>query len=270
MKKLLILTAVIAAAVAVRAEVTPIDGENGVGFIQVTIPEGASQKILSVPFEACLGGGAGMLSDVISTNGMTSSVNNPADADQIVVLTTNAVGLPVYFYYWHKTGTGWETNHTVRLGGAETNVIPVVASNYPVARGLGFWLKRPASQAATTLYMKGQIPTNSAAVDLPGNNTFTLIGYGALEPVDINTNAVIWTSRYDGGVLGQDQVRIVTNVATASAPLEEYTFWGDLDNLWLTTAGTTNAVIINPGDGFWYLRRGAGSATFKPVAYPQQ
>lgn len=267
MKKLLILTAVIAAAVAVRAT-TVIQGENGVGFIEVTIPEGASQKILSVPFEACLGG-VGMLSDVISTNGMKSSASNPADADQIVVLTTNASG-PVYYYYWHKTGTGWETNHTVKLGGGPTNVIPVVASNYPVARGLGFWLKRPSGATGTTLYMKGQIPTNSAAVDLPGNNTFTLIGYGALEPVDINTNAVIWTSRYDGGVLGQDQVRIVTNVATASAPLEEYTFWGDPDNLWLTTAGTTNAVIINPGDGFWYLRRGAGSATFKPVAYPQQ
>lgn len=267
MKKLLILTAVIAAVIAVRAT-TVIQGENGVGFIEVTIPADTSQKILSVPFEACLVGGAGMLSDVISTNGMKSSVDNPADADQIVVLTTNASG-PVYYYYWHKTGTGWETNHTVKLGGGPTNVIPVVASNYPVARGLGFWLKRPASQAATTLYMKGQIPTSSVPVTVMGGTNFTLIGLGALDPVDINTNAVTWTDRYDGGVWGQDQVRIVTNLVTATAPLAEYTFWLP-DDLWLTTAGTTNAVTINPGDGFWYLRRGGADATFTPVAYPQQ
>jgi hypothetical protein len=268
MKKLLILTAVIAAAVAVRAT-TVIQGSNGVGFIEVTIPVGPSQKILSVPFEACLVGGAGMLSDVISTNGMKSAASNPADADQIVVLTTNAVGSPAYYYYWHKTGTGWETNHTVRLGGGETSNIPVVASNYPVARGLGFWLKRPSGATGTTLYMKGQIPTSSVPVTVIGGTNFTLIGLGALGPVDINTNAVTWTGRYDGGVWGQDQVRIVTNFATASAPLEEYTFWTP-DNLWLTTAGTTNAVTINPGDGFWYLRRGGEDATFTPVAYPQQ
>ncbi len=268
MKKLLILTVVIAAAVAVRAT-TVIQGSNGVGFIEVTIPEGASQKILSVPFEACLGG-VGMLSDVISTNGMMSSASNPADADQIVVLTTNASG-PVYYYYWHKTGTGWETNQTVKLGGGagSTNIFAVAASNYPVARGLGFWLKRPSSATGTTLYMKGQIPTSSVPVTVMGGTNFTLIGLGALGPVDINTNAVTWTGRYDGGVWGQDQVRIVTNLVTAAAPLEEYTFWTS-DNLWLTPAGTTNAVTINPGDGFWYLRRGGADATFTPVAYPQQ
>jgi hypothetical protein len=264
MKKLLILTAVIAAAVAVRAT-TVIEGENGVGFIEVTIPEGESQKILSVPFEACMSGpGAmGVLRDLISTNGMKAA-GNPADADQIVVLTTNASG-PVYYYYWYKAGTGWETNHTVKLGGGETNIFAVAASNYPVARGLGFWLKRPDDAAGTNLYIKGQIPTSSVPVTVSGTN-FTLIGLGALEPVDINTNAVTWTDRHDGGALGQDQLRIVSDDGVIST----YTFWGAPDNLWLTPAGTTNTVTIKPGEGFWYLRRGTSDTTFTPVVIPAQ
>jgi hypothetical protein len=262
MKKLLILTAVIAAAVAVRAEVTPIDGENGVGFIQVTIPEGASQKILSVPFEACLVGGAGMLSDVISTNGMKAD-SNPADADQIVVLTTNASGLAVYYYYWNKTGTGWETNHTVKLGGGPTNVIPVVASNYPVARGLGFWLKRPAGATGTNLYIKGQIPTSSVPVTVMGGTNLTLIGLGAFAVTNLNDVAAAnWGARYDSGTsAGADKLLVVTNANGAYAT---YYYWA-AETKWVDKLGIAPAVTIEPGAGFWYLRRGATDLTFKPV-----
>jgi hypothetical protein len=261
MKKLLILTAVIAAAVAVRAEVTPIDGENGVGFIQVTIPEGASQKILSVPFEACLVGGAGMLSDVISTNGMKAD-SNPADADQIVVLTTNASGLAVYYYYWNKTGTGWETNHTVRLGGGDTNVIPVVASNYPVARGLGFWLKRPAGATGTNLYIKGQIPTSSVPVTVMGGTNLTLIGLGAFAVTNLNDVAAAnWGERYTGGPGKMDKLLVVTN---ANGSYVQYLYmsskWIDVDQ-----GNGEPQIAIQPGEGFWYLRRGANDLEFKPV-----
>jgi hypothetical protein len=263
MKKLLILTAVIAAAVAVRAEVTPIDGENGVGFIQVTIPEGASQKILSVPFEACLVGGAGMLSDVISTNGMKAD-SNPADADQIVVLTTNASGLAVYYYYWNKTGTGWETNHTVRLGGGDTNVIPVVASNYPVARGLGFWLKRPAGATGTNLYIKGQIPTSSVPVTVMGGTNLTLIGLGALAVTNLNQVAdATWAGRYYGGAGNMDKLLVVTN---ANGSYIQYIYLSS-SNKWIDVDQVTGEpqVAIQPGEGFWYLRRGANDLEFKPV-----
>jgi hypothetical protein len=261
MKKLLILTAVIAAAVAVRAEVTPIEGENGVGFIQVTIPEGASQKILSVPFEACLVGGAGMLSDVISTNGMKAA-GNPADADQIVVLTTNGTG-PVYYYYWNKTGTGWETNHTVQLGGGETNIVPVVAASYPVARGLGFWLKRPTDATGTTLYMKGQIPTSSVSVTVMGGTNLTLIGLGALAVTNLNDVAAAnWGTRYDSGTsAGADKLLVVTNANGAYATYYYYT----AQTKWVDKLGNAPAVTIEPGAGFWYLRRDATDLTFKPV-----
>jgi hypothetical protein len=263
MKKLLILTAVIAAAVAVRAT-TVIQGENGVGFIEVTIPEGEAQKILSVPFEACLVGGAGMLSDVISTNGMKSA-ENPADADQIVVLTTNASGLAVYYYYWHKTGTGWETNLTVRLGGGPTNVTPVVASNYPIARGLGFWLKRPSGATGTNLYMKGQIATNSVPIMLDGGTNFTLIGLGALTTTNLNQVAATnWGARYDGGGAGNmDKLLVVTN---ANGSYIQYIYKAS-SNKWVDVnqGDGEPQVAIQPGEGFWYQRRGASDLEFTPV-----
>jgi hypothetical protein len=266
MKKLLMLTAVIAAAIAVRAEVTPIDGENGVGFVDVTVPTTENGiKVLSVPFEACLGSGAaGVLSHLVSTNGMKSAASNPADADQLVVLTTNANGLAVYYYYWHKTGFGWETNNTVRLGtGVPQEERPEPASAFKVSRGLGFWLKRASGASGDKLYVKGQVPTSSVPVTVMGGTNFTLIGLGALTTTNLNqVSASEWGTRYDGLTDGSDTLLVVTN---ANGSYITYTYWGEPANAWLDTKGNAPTVPILPGEGFWFLRRGAANLTFTPV-----
>jgi len=265
MKRILTLMAVATAAGLALADPPVIEG-NGVGLVTVTVPTTGS-KILSVPFEKPLGspGEAGVLSELIATNDLKGAAV-AADADQIVVLTTNAQGEAIYYYYWYKLGVGWETNKTIKLG--DTNVVDIVpdpANAFALARGLGFWLVRASGATGTKLYITGQIPTNSAAVNLAGNNKFTLIGLGALDDRDINDAGVTWTDRYDGAHLGQDSLRIVSDAGVMST----YTFWGDPDNLSLTTAGTTNEVTIKPGEGFWYLRRGANT-TFTPVVIPPQ
>jgi hypothetical protein len=266
MKKLLMLTAVIAAAVAVRAQVTPINSENGVGFVDVTVPTTATGlKILSVPFEACLGSGAaGVLSDLVSTNGMKSA-STPADADQLVVLTTNAAGQAVYYYYWHKTGIGWETNNTIRLGEEDPEVErPEAATNFRVARGLGFWLKRASGATGTKLYVKGQIATTSVPIMLDGGTNFTLIGLGALTPTNLNQVAAdTWADRYYGGAGNMDKLLVVTN---ANGSYVQYIYlssagkWVDVDQ-----PDGEPQVAIQPGEGFWYLRRKASDLEFKPV-----
>jgi hypothetical protein len=267
MKKLLMLTAVIAAAIAVRAEVTPIDGENGVGFVDVTVPTTATGiKVLSVPFEACLGSGAaGVLSDLVSTNGMKSA-STPADADQLVVLTTNAAGQAVYYYYWHKTGIGWETNNTVRLGtGVPQEEKPEAATNFRVARGLGFWLKRASGASGDKLYVKGQIATTSVPIMLDGGTNFTLIGLGALTTTNLNQVAAAnWGSRYDGGGAGNmDKLLVVTN---ANGSYIQYIYLSSA-NKWVDTDRVDGEpqVAIQPGEGFWYQRRATSDLEFKPV-----
>jgi len=265
MKRILILMAAVTAAGLALADPPVIEG-NGVGLVEVTVPTTGS-KILSVPFEKPLGdpGQAGVLSELIATNDLKGAAT-AADADQIVVLTTNELGEAIYYYYWYKLDVGWETNKTIKLGGSSPEeIIPPPANVFALERGKGFWLVRAAGASSTKLYVTGQIPESSAAVDLRGTN-FTLIGFGALDNRDINDTGVTWTGRYDGGALGQDQLRIVSDAGVMST----YTYWGAPDYLWLTPAGTTNLVTIKPGEGFWYLRRDASATTFTPVVIPPQ
>ncbi|MBM4163574.1 MAG: hypothetical protein FJ222_03920 [Lentisphaerae bacterium] len=265
MKKLLMLTAVIATAIAVRAQVTPIDGDNDVGFISVPVPT-TGLKVLSVPFEACLGSGeAGVLSDLVSTNGMKGA-SSPADADQLVVLTTNEAGQSVYYYYWHKAGYGWETNNTIRLGEDTPEVeSPEPASTFKVARGLGFWLKRASDATGTELYMQGQLATVSVPVMLDGGTNFTLIGLGALTTTNLNqVSAANWGSRYDGGGAGNmDKLLVVTN---ANGSYVQYIYRQSLGK-WIDVNQPDGEpqVAIQPGEGFWYQRRAVADLEFTPV-----
>jgi hypothetical protein len=272
MKRSLILMAAVTAAGLALADPPVING-NSVGLVEVTVPTTGS-KILSVPFEKPLGttpGQAGVLSELIATNDLKgASVGSEADADKIVVLTQANVGgnmTNVYYYYWYQTDVGWTPYQTKVLGGpVEGSITPPTANTFELARGKGFWLVRPTGATGNKLYVTGQIPTNSAAVTLKGNNTFTLIGFGALNDRDINDDEVTWASRYDGGGLGQDQLRLVSDEGVMST----YTYWGGDDNQWLTPAGTTNTVAIKPGEGFWYLRRDTLDTTFTPVVIPAQ
>jgi hypothetical protein len=268
MKRSLILMAAVTAAGLALADPPVING-NSVGLVEVTVPTTGS-KILSVPFERPLGSAAqpGVLSELIATNGLKGA-ENAADADQIVVLTQANVGgnmTNVYYYYWYQADVGWMPHQTKVLGGNVVVITPPDADAFQLARGKGFWLVRPTGASGTKLYVTGQIPSSSASVTLKGNNTFTLIGFGALDNRDINDAGVNWASRYDGGALGQDQLRLVSDAGVMST----YTYWGAPDNLWLTPAGTTNTVTIKPGEGFWYLRRGTSDTTFTPVVIPAQ
>jgi hypothetical protein len=265
MKKILILTAIIAAAGWVRAAVDPINGTNTVGYVTIGIAANATNTIIGVPFEQCLGAGvSGMLSDLVSTNNLVHS-GTPAAADQLVVLTTNGTGR-VYYYYWLKTGMGWETNATYKLNGdVEVGVYPPPATNFPVARGLGFWLKRPAA-AAVDVYVKGQVPTNSVAVMLAGNTNLTLISLGNVTNLGLNAENINWGTRYAGvGVThkGQDKLMVITN---GNGAYVTYYFSGVK---WVDQLGADPTVMIQPGQGFWYLRRGSSDLTFTPVV-PQQ
>jgi len=273
MKKFLMLMTALAAAGWVRAEMPPLDGTNVVGFAAVNAAGGAN-TLITVPFEACLNAGTpGVLADLISTNGLVSHASDPGAADQLIVLTTNAT-MQIYYYYWLKAGEGWKGVETsVKMpNGSSFAVTPVAASEFPVARGLGFWIKRVAG-AAADVYVKGQVSGARQATAI--SEKLNLIGYGSVEAFSLNNSGIDWTGVTGAGLKLYESDTIMLPktgggfttyfyYVNASPPAPHVS----LTNKWVeSTASGLQAAsgTIAAGQGFWFNRlTGHGSFTFRP------
>lgn len=267
MNKFSLMVAALAAIGLARAEIQPITGTNTVGFVSVAAP-GNANSIITVPFEACLGNGSeGMLADLVSTNGLTPDASSEAAADQLVVLTTNATAQLVYYYYWYKTGHGWTAIDIEKLlsNGSTQVVTPPAATNFPIARGLGFWLKRVAG-AGAGVYLKGQVTLAKQSTLI--NQGLNLIGYSAAEAFLLNSKS--WTGA-SAGANGDPSKMDKIFVNNGNGTLSEYMYFvkagHPLNNKWVmsTGAGPVEAgVMIPAGAGFWFQRRAGSTFYFQP------
>lgn len=272
MKKALMLTAVLAVAGWALADIQPISGTNVVGFAAVSVP-GAANTIITVPFDACMGAGTpGVLSDLVSTNGLTASAD-AATADQLVVLTTNEVGL-IYYYYWLQNAAGWTKITTTKLmpDGSSQAVTPPDANLFPLTRGLGFWIKRYAA-TPTTVYVKGQVwAAKQSTLISEGLN---LVGYGAMQEFTLNNSGIDWSGANGANGIGATTDRILVGNGNGTYTTYYYYvkpgatgYYATFTNKWVKSTATgpelPGATTIPAGQGFWYLRRGTGSFTFHP------
>ena len=273
MKHAVFVVAVLAAVGLARADIQPITGFNAVGFAAVNAPGGAN-TIITVPFEQCFGQGwSGALNDLVATNGLTSHASDPAQADQLVVLTTNETGL-VYYYYYCRTGQGWIaiTTEQIMPDGSTQTLSPPAANDFFVARGLGFWIKRVAS-AGSTVYVKGQVATAKQATDIqPGLN---LVGYSALAPFTLNGSGIDWTGANGANGISSETDKILVCNGDGSFSTYYYfikragssSYYDQFTNQWVESTSTGPALpsrTLSAGQGFWYHRRGAGSFEFHP------
>lgn len=273
MNKVVLTLAALFAVGLAQAAMLPVTGTNAVGFVAVTAPAGAN-SIVTVPFEACLGAGeAGMLADLVATNGLTAHASDAASADQLVVLTTNGVDL-VYYYYWHKTNEGWKeiTSEQIMPDGSKATLTPPAATNFPVARGLGFWIKRVAG-SGSVLYVKGQVSSAKQATAVsPGLN---LVGVGRAEAFTLNGSGIDWTGAAGTNGISSTTDRILVCNGDGTFTAYYYfvkrqgsaSYYDQFDNKWVESTSTGPALssrMIPAGQGFWYHRRGAGSFTFRP------
>jgi len=271
MKKILVLLAALTVVGAARATMSPILGDEDVGIIATSAPgfESANGiQILAVPFAKCMGNGAGtkvMLSDLVSTLNLTAQSNAEAkgSADQLIVLTTYN-DAPIYYYYWLKLDNGakvWSKMNMTLLDGTPSEITPVEASAFEVARGEGFWLKRPVGATTTTLYLKGQVATANDTVAIePGLNLMSL---GAVTNCALNSAAINWGTRTGGST--PDKLLVVDPNGSGSWVQYIYN-----NGKWLEQSGeefVETTATVAPGQGFWYVRRGTSDMTFTPVAH---
>jgi len=268
MKKILMITAVMAVTGWVQAAMPSLDGTNVVGFTEVNAPVSAN-TIITVPFEACLGSGAGMLADLVATNGLTAHASAAESADQLIVLTTNGTD-QVYHYYWLKAGEGWSRIKSVSVvSGTNVMISPPSAASFPVARGQGFWIKRVAGTGGT-LYVKGQV--SSAKQATPIGKGLNLIGYGTVAAT-FDLNALGWTGAFSGGLKMSTGDRIA--VRNGAGGYHYYHFfsmetppsqYAAFNNKWVksTPTGFALPAAVPAGEGFWYNCKTEGGFTFRP------
>ncbi|MDD4017705.1 MAG: hypothetical protein PHV28_07140 [Kiritimatiellae bacterium] len=268
MKKILMITAAMAVTGLVQAAMPLLDGTNIVGFTEV-IAQTNANTIITVPFEACLGSGPGMLADLVATNGLTAQASDTESADQLIVLTTNATD-QVYYYYWLKAGEGWTGLKSVKVvDGQPAEIIdPMAATNFPVARGLGFWIKRVAGTSGT-LYLKGQV--SSANQETPIGKGLNLIGYSTVDET-FNLNTLNWAGVFSGGFKMSTGDRIAVRKAGGGYNYYHYFSVAEpgqyeaFNNKWVksTPTGFELPAALKAGEGFWYDCKTVGGFTFRP------
>jgi hypothetical protein len=156
--------------------------------------------------------------------------------------------------------------------GASSAVTPPPATNFPVARGLGFWVKRVAG-ASSSLYLKGQVSSEKQATQVsPGLN---LIGVGDVASFTLNGSGIDWSGAFGTNGISTATDRIMVDTGNGIFKTFYYyvkrtgasTDYDQFDNKWVESTPTGPALpsfSISAGRGFWYNRKGAGPFTFRP------
>lgn len=270
MKKILTVTLALAAAGWAQCAMQPIQGGNEVGFSTVPATAGDNQ-IITVPYVACMGdNGAIFLSDLVSINGLVSHASDPAQADQLIVMV-NDNGL-LYYYYWLQTAVGWTavTTEVTHPNGSKSSVTPPAATEFAVARGKGFWLKR-VDTSTNDVYVKGEVSGSGPSTPIaPGLN---LIGYGTAAELTLNTANWSGANGGTGNTKSSDKIIVVGSDGTLSTyyfftcPAGWDGAYQALNNKWINENYTIANVTVPAGQGFWYLRRGENSFDFVPDGF---
>ena len=276
MKKVLIITLILAAAGLVQGAIQPIEGSNEVGFSAVAATAG-DDLIITVPYVACLDSNDPIfLADLVSTNGLVSAAL-AGDADQLIVMT-DVSGTLYYYYYWLQAGAGWTaiTTEVKHPDGSSSTVTPTVATAFEINRGLGFWLKRVAA-SSNDVYVKGEVSTSNPSTEVAEG--LNLVGYGTAASLELNDGAINWTNAVGvagayggtGNTATSDKIIIVNGDGTMqnyyyfTKPAgAEWDAYASLDGKWIDESYVEATATVTAGQGFWYLRRGTGSFDFQP------
>ena len=241
MKKMIALTCALA-AFATTATLPTIEGRAATGFTAVTNLADDVKTMIAVPYQACVGGTAIAVKDLVSAQNLAaveSSASAESAARLFVLKATSAS--PVYDTYYLNSTSGWQP-------------VGEASASATVAAGDAVFLVNPV---ATNAYIKGGLVTND-------QNTVCSNGYNLVSKIS--------TEAYNLGSL-----TFTTPTAAAKAKNADKIILQDATTIWYKDQGngtgkwwsqgsevTLSDVVIPAGAGFWYYNASATSVRITP------
>ncbi len=243
-----------------HAQVTSV---NAVGMVKVSVPA-ENLLFVSLAFNSDSSG----LDDVIGDQ-LTGS-NSPLTSDQVIVWNADS---QTYESFWKVDGTGTSFDGKWYLDDGEPTPTPAAIQLEP---GSGFWIQNKQEEAQD-LVLSGEVPDSQEIV--PVQSGLNQVGFPYPVALGINDPEFGITQIANGtdSPLTADRLIIwdADNKTYTAVWLVDNTGFAAFDGFWHYDDGqptpTRADITINPGQGFWFQRKGAGATSWepsKPYAWP--
>ena len=246
--------AILAAAAASTA--LAVSTDNTLCRIALDGNASATNTILALPLHDVGGvGGQILVTNLVLTTGLIED-------DQLM--------------YWNKDkgGTGgwdcWEVNADGNWEAVESTEAQTAApENAELSCGLAVWLRR--ANITQPIYLYGQCHGDGTNVTTTvKGSASTLVGPAITQALKVN---VLINKKTSGEFAAGDKIQLVDR--TKRLKFDEYTYKLDgttenfqkisgynTSNKTMTYSVPGDDVVIQPGQGFWYVRKGDGDLTF--------
>ena len=241
---------------------TPV--QNTVGILRVADAVASTNTVIAVPWQA--------FGDKIAIGSLVY-LGNRSDGDQLMAYAANGT-----YYSWTLKVEGstktWTPDKTVKTGSEEAVEAPA-ASEFPISRGQGVFLKR--INVKEPIYLVGRAPASgetvaatktTLAASSESKPAWTLVAAPSTMDLDLNGDSSPF-----GSANASDTIMLVS--AGGVAMKIPYTYsskdgkWGRLVSKtveetrangktvkYTYTERSTEGCTIPAGTGFWYLNKG--------------
>lgn len=252
MKKLMLsLIAVAMTAGLVEAQ-TNVLSKNAVGYVKITAPSNGL-ALASIPFNS-LDSATYPIPQVFGAQLVGGA--SPAVSDNVIKWDAS---IQDYVTFWKTLAGQWRQSGQ---GAVETT--------NTLKPGEAFWIRNRRS-TNQVVFLMGEVPDveTQPTADVQRVPGLQFVSYSYPAEIPINSSMII-----SNAVRGASPA-ISDNIIRWDPAIQDYvTYWLPLGtNLWRKSGeGAVPTVdVMRPGDGFWYRRRGATSATWtesKPYTWP--
>jgi len=239
MKKFVVMLAVIGVAMVLGVQAQDVTSVNVVGY-QNTDVDAAEYVLVAAPFYVM---GTDNSIQTIFGDQFTGGAN-AGEGDQILFWDGSE-----YKINWKHTSGTW-----VEEGFASTQAID---------QARGFWVKSNAG-GDQVMSLLGEV-VDDAVVTQRVSNGLNLLAY------PYNASILVTNTTLDAVAQGGADPGAGDNLIKWNAGIQDYeTYWKHTSGNWVKDGFADNDAVLGMGEGFWYVRRGAGVDWVESIPYTLQ